>query len=414
MNIRDILIKISDEFPKARTEKLKGHPFRKFVEVESVNYFQSLIETKFKNIKVKSSAQQGVWLRKPWIVFLDNRITKTAQKGYYVSYSFNHQFSHIALHIGQGHDDLKIKYGKSWKDIRHARALIIKQKLPEHSARFNDNPSKIKSFQVDERDYTSSVFGKVYKPSNLPSEEELEKDLIELVSLYQKLIQRGGTSEEGAKIVKRTWLEDIIQSLHNLGGSASRKEILNEIERIRPTLNSTWKNTVQKELESHSSDSEVWQNQIKKSPDLFESVYGIGKGYWKLRGTNNYSEEEEDLKGEEKKVLKIHKQKEYEVVKRNQKLINAVKKKRNYTCEACGLHYKNVYGEFDSKKPFIEAHHIIPVHKMELGESKIKDENDIAILCANCHRMIHKHNCPSLDDFKKIVSDNYKKLLKNI
>ena len=43
---------------------------------------------------------------------------------------------------------LKIKYGKSWKDIRHARALIIKQKLPEHSARFNDNTSKIKSFQL--------------------------------------------------------------------------------------------------------------------------------------------------------------------------------------------------------------------------------------------------------------------------
>ena len=89
MKIRDILKKISVEFPTARKEELKGHPFRKFVEVKSVNYFQSLIETKFKNIKVKSSAQQGVWLRKPWIVFLDNRITKTAQKGYYVSYSFH-------------------------------------------------------------------------------------------------------------------------------------------------------------------------------------------------------------------------------------------------------------------------------------------------------------------------------------
>ena len=121
---------------------------------------------------------------------------------------------------------------------------------------------------------------------------------------------------------RRLWRRRDFAVLHGEQPEALQPDLRHH---LRATAFQTWKNTVQKELESHSSDSEVWQNQAKKFPDLFESVYGIGKGYWKLRGANNYSEEEEDLKGEEKKVLKIHKQKEYEVVKRNQKLINAVK-----------------------------------------------------------------------------------------
>ena len=35
------------------------------------------------------------------------------------------------------------------------------------------------------------------------------------------------------------------------------------------------------------------------------------------------------------------------------------------------------------------------------------------ILCANCHRMIHKYGCPSLDEFKGKIQVDYKNFLKD-
>ena len=77
-----------------------------------------------------------------------------------------------------------------------------------------------------------------------------------------------------------TWKSDTIKALKNLGGIAHRSEILEEIKKIRPdNLNSTWEQTVQRELESHSSDSKAFLNK----EDLFYMVEGKGKGVWGLR-----------------------------------------------------------------------------------------------------------------------------------
>ena len=74
-----------------------------------------------------------------------------------------------------------------------------------------------------------------------------------------------------------TWKEDIIKALENLGGSAHLSEIYKEVERIRPdNLNPTWDRTVQRELETNSSDSDAFSGD-----DLFSSVEGKGKGSFK-------------------------------------------------------------------------------------------------------------------------------------
>ena len=76
-----------------------------------------------------------------------------------------------------------------------------------------------------------------------------------------------------------TWKEDIVTALENLGGKAHLSEIYKEVEKIRPLeLNNTWDRTIRRELETNSSDSEVFDGE-----DLFYSVEGIGKGVWGLR-----------------------------------------------------------------------------------------------------------------------------------
>lgn len=99
---------------------------------------------------------------------------------------------------------------------------------------------------------------------------------------------------------------------------------------------------------------------------------------------------------EEKKRLHFHK-----YVERNQKLSNEAKTIHGYTCMACEFNFKKKYGEIG--KNYIEAHHIIPFSQLD-GNTKLSPRNDFIVLCANCHRMIHRfENTSNIKQFKKII-----------
>jgi len=53
-----------------------------------------------------------------------------------------------------------------------------------------------------------------------------------------------------------TWVEDIVQALKNLGGQAHRKQILEEVKRIRKEpLPESIAEVIQRTIQDHSSDS---------------------------------------------------------------------------------------------------------------------------------------------------------------
>lgn len=55
-------------------------------------------------------------------------------------------------------------------------------------------------------------------------------------------------------------------------------------------------------------------------------------------------------------------------------------------CEGCGFDFATTYGP--RGYGYIEAHHTNFVHAMQPGDETTPD--DLALLCANCHRMVHK------------------------
>jgi 5-methylcytosine-specific restriction protein A len=76
---------------------------------------------------------------------------------------------------------------------------------------------------------------------------------------------------------------------------------------------------------------------------------------------------------------------------RNRKLVEskhkqALRKYGKLACEACDFDFAVVYG--DRGSGFIECHHTKPV--ATLGEGQKTHINDLALVCANCHRMIHR------------------------
>jgi predicted HNH restriction endonuclease len=56
------------------------------------------------------------------------------------------------------------------------------------------------------------------------------------------------------------------------------------------------------------------------------------------------------------------------------------------SCDVCGFEFARAYGKLGSG--FIEAHHTVPVATLN-GKSKTK-VSDLALVCSNCHRMLHR------------------------
>jgi predicted HNH restriction endonuclease len=89
------------------------------------------------------------------------------------------------------------------------------------------------------------------------------------------------------------------------------------------------------------------------------------------------------------------------VRERNPKLVKMAKDIRlqssgELRCDVCGMLFEEQYGEIG--KNYIEAHHLLPVS--ELSTSKRTQVKDLALLCSNCHRMIHKGNPFSIEELK--------------
>ncbi len=87
----------------------------------------------------------------------------------------------------------------------------------------------------------------------------------------------------------------------------------------------------------------------------------------------------EHLEGKEQKVIKAHIFRE-----RSSALVKEKKRTSKPICECCGFKFSEVYGPLG--EGYIECHHKVPIHKGE----RITLLEDLALVCANCHRMLHR------------------------
>lgn len=95
----------------------------------------------------------------------------------------------------------------------------------------------------------------------------------------------------------------------------------------------------------------------------------------------------------------------HRVRERNRELVETRKARElkatgRLRCEACRFDFRERYGEHG--RGFIEAHHTRPVHTLLPGEKTRLA--DLALVCANCHRMIHaRRPWLSLDELRTLL-----------
>lgn len=90
-------------------------------------------------------------------------------------------------------------------------------------------------------------------------------------------------------------------------------------------------------------------------------------------------------------------------IERNESLVKKVKKAHGCQCAVCGLNFEKRYGSIG--QGYIEAHHLIPLASIKGTKVAMDPINDFAVLCANCHRMIHRSGC--VDDIEKFKAEHF-------
>jgi 5-methylcytosine-specific restriction protein A len=96
--------------------------------------------------------------------------------------------------------------------------------------------------------------------------------------------------------------------------------------------------------------------------------------------------EEDDYSAPEGRLLiRLHKSRERDKELRKRKIEAVLRQGRRLACEACGFDFEATYGPRGAG--YIECHHIVPLHEAGEGRTKL---SDLALICANCHRMIHR------------------------
>jgi 5-methylcytosine-specific restriction protein A len=109
-------------------------------------------------------------------------------------------------------------------------------------------------------------------------------------------------------------------------------------------------------------------------------------------------EEQDNDVVEDYTAFKLHRS-----IERNPSLAKRVKRVRGYVCEACGFHFPAHYPGIANNQ-YIEAHHLVPIRSLKGQKVTRNPKTDFAVLCANCHRMIHRFSEPwDIVAFKKTV-----------
>jgi 5-methylcytosine-specific restriction protein A len=100
-------------------------------------------------------------------------------------------------------------------------------------------------------------------------------------------------------------------------------------------------------------------------------------------GTDELSGLEEAEEGRVLSVLHLRRERSPKLTKAKKE--RALRANGTLECEVCRFNFHQAYG--DHGKGFIECHHVKPLESLTASATTRLD--DLALLCANCHRMIH-------------------------
>ncbi len=109
-------------------------------------------------------------------------------------------------------------------------------------------------------------------------------------------------------------------------------------------------------------------------------------------------ENESEMEG--RYLLRLHAYRERNPALRRRKISSVLADGGSLACEVCKFDFAQQYGE--RGQGYIECHHVEPLH---IGGEKARSVKDLALLCSNCHRMIHtKPPWPTPSELRELIN----------
>ena len=145
---------------------------------------------------------------------------------------------------------------------------------------------------------------------------------------------------------------------------------------------------------------EILISDLKRITELYLMLISRGG----IETFGDQTEEEKDAGANtitERRRYRLHRQ-----IDRDSTAAVKAKKALGYVCQACSIDFEAVYGVVG--RNYIEAHHLVPLSELpENQETPLNPKEDFAVLCANCHRMIHRKDAPrDISNFSRLGNLN--------
>jgi 5-methylcytosine-specific restriction enzyme A len=143
----------------------------------------------------------------------------------------------------------------------------------------------------------------------------------------------------------------------------------------------------------------IWQEFAKNKIYLAQTSEAIRSAALSLSGLETANDMEFEF-NEGRLLTKLHVYRERSSLAVKKKKEAVLEATGQLACESCVFDFFDFYGQLGFG--FAECHHIIPVSQLRSGQrTKL---SDLSILCANCHRMVHRSRpIMSVGDLRNLI-----------
>lgn len=159
-------------------------------------------------------------------------------------------------------------------------------------------------------------------------------------------------------------------------------------------------------------EEEIWNEFASDRPKLKAIANSIRGGITAVSAPSDSEQaaiDEYEEFPEGRILTQVHTRRERNPSASRKKKLQTLADNGTLACEVCGFDFNEVFG--DLGKGFVECHHLVPLSS--LSKSKKTKLADLAIVCANCHRMLHRMRpWPTLDQLRRVLDAN--KLLREL
>lgn len=145
--------------------------------------------------------------------------------------------------------------------------------------------------------------------------------------------------------------------------------------------------------------SNVWFADKKESQEIVNQVVALING--DFPDLPDVDQRKSIQEGNPRLVAHLRRERNAAIVKAKKAVV--LKATGKLCCQVCGFDFKDFYGELG--EGFCEVHHLQPLSK---ADGSVKTAlKDLAIICSNCHRIIHRSDpMPSIEKLSKSLLRN--------